>query len=87
MAPAGTTPQSPFARADRAAKRCQRKSEAQAASTVRAIKQEEVAAMDQFYSALRGLVEKQRISDPLSLFIVHKVRWRPAPPAACCAHA
>jgi hypothetical protein len=47
--------------------------EVRAASTCRALKREEVALLDHFYSSLCGLVERQRISDPLSLVIVHKV--------------
>ncbi|KAI8464816.1 MAG: hypothetical protein J3K34DRAFT_525862 [Monoraphidium minutum] len=68
----GTVPESPFSRADKAATQRQRKVEARATTTTRAIKKEEVAVLEHFYSALCGLVEKQRISDPLSLMLVHK---------------
>ncbi|GBF90680.1 hypothetical protein Rsub_02979 [Raphidocelis subcapitata] len=70
----GTVPESPFNRADRAARQRQRRVEVRAASTCRALKREEVALLEHFYSSLCGLVERQRISDPLSLVIVHKTK-------------
>jgi hypothetical protein len=33
-----------------------------------------VAVLEHFYASLCGLVEWQRISDPLTLMMVHKVR-------------
>jgi hypothetical protein len=33
-----------------------------------------VELLEHFYDALCGLVERQRLSDPLSLYVVHQVR-------------
>eukprot|EP00775_Hariotina_reticulata_P014552 gene14552-14683_t len=43
-----------------------------AASGPRVIKKSEVELLEQFYDALCGLVERQRLSDPLSLMVVHQ---------------
>jgi hypothetical protein len=34
----------------------------------------QVELLEHFYDALCGLVERQRLSDPLSLYVVHQVR-------------
>jgi hypothetical protein len=34
----------------------------------------QVELLEHFYDALCGLVERQRLSDPLSLYVVHQVQ-------------
>jgi hypothetical protein len=50
--------------------------ETHTATAARCAKAEGIAVLERFYAALCGLVEKQRISDPLSLMMVQKVCGR-----------
>lgn len=42
----------------------------------------QVELLELFYASLCSLVERQRLSDPLSLTLVHKVRHMPRPRVA-----
>eukprot|EP00878_Enallax_costatus_P019255 GHUV01020310.1.p1 GENE.GHUV01020310.1~~GHUV01020310.1.p1 ORF type:complete len:781 (+),score=290.42 GHUV01020310.1:1618-3960(+) len=71
----GTTVESPFVNSNKSkAATAAAAADGQAAAGTRAIKQSEVELLEHFYDALCGLVEKQRLSDPLSLTVVHQVK-------------
>ncbi|WIA28068.1 hypothetical protein OEZ86_010653 [Tetradesmus obliquus] len=70
----GTTPDNPYTISKQHAAAAAAAAEGPAAAGTRNIKATEVELLEHFYDALCGLVERQRLSDPLSLYVVHQVK-------------